>query len=183
MRVINLASTMLIFLFCSSCSGSSLTSTRNANQPGFAASPRPNISGTTERPVECSTLFLEVIKDEERARIDTGGSEPKIIRVKCGDMIMGNIKVPTDSDANGFSLLSAEKTSKGFAIAIEYGSRFHFEKKFFFDWMDNGFSLVRVESSLSDYADESSRNEPKTDVNELNPPIPLNHFSLFNYLS
>jgi hypothetical protein len=63
---------------------------------------------------------LVVITDPDRDPNKTV-TEPKVVKIVAGDETKAAIKIPTDSDAQNFSLSSAKKTQKGFEITIEYG--------------------------------------------------------------
>lgn len=125
---------------------------------------------------------LVVVTDPERAS-QNSGSTPKILNVVVGDEIRAAIKVPTDSDAMGFSLKATEKTKEGFKVTIEYGSRYYYKKQFYFICKEGGFYLHRVIVESFDKNDPESMNNWDRKEVKIKPNLPIEKFSIFDYLS
>ena len=107
---------------------------------------------------------------------------PLILNILSGEQIEGAIKIPTDSDAQGFALNSAEKTKKGFEITIEYGTRIYYRKRFNFMCKKGKFYLYEVKVESFDKFDPVSMNKPTRKRIKVRPNLPVKKFSVFDYL-
>lgn len=125
---------------------------------------------------------LVVVTDPERESQNLG-TVPRILNIVVGDEVKTAIKIPTDSDAMGFSLSSTEKTKEGFEITIEYGSRYYYQKQFNFICKEDNFYLYKVKIESFDKNDpESMDNWDKKEI-QIKPNLPIEKFSLFDYLT
>ncbi len=114
------------------------------NQPVKNANLKTTVvNNGTPATFDCENLNayrLVVVTDPDRAS-QNSGTAPGILNIVAGDEVEVAIKLPTDSDAQNFSLDSAEKTKEGFNITIEYGSRYYYKKQFYFICKEGDFYL------------------------------------------
>jgi hypothetical protein len=139
----------------------------------------------TSKPLDCDDpdgYSLVVITDPERASQNLG-TVPQILNVVSGDKIRVAIKVPTDSNAQNFSLSSTERTKEGFNITIEYGSRYYYKKQLYFICKEGDFYLHRVMVESFDKNDPKSMSNWSRKVVKIKPNLPIEKFSIFDYLS
>jgi len=131
---------------------------------------------------EPSGYSLVVVTDPDR-NAQNSGTVPRILKVVAGDETKAVIKIPTDSDANNFSLSSVEKTEEGFEITIEYGVRHYYRKQFDFICKGGEFYLHIVKVESFDEGDsESRKNWDKKEI-KVRPNLPVEKFSIFDYLT
>jgi hypothetical protein len=138
----------------------------------------------TSKPLNCNDpngYSLVVITDPERASQNLG-TVPQILNVVSGDKIRVAIKVPTDSNAQNFSLSSTEKTKEGFEITIEYGTRYYYKKQFNFVCKEGDFYLYKMKVESFDKFDSVSREKWDRKEVKVEPNLPIEKFSIFDYL-
>ena len=156
---------------------------RNTAVPSIV-SKAPDKNGDSKT-VDCDDpngFRLVVVKDPERASQNLG-TTPRILNVVAGDEIKVAIKVPTDSDAQGFSLVSTEKTKEGFEITIEYGSRIYYRKQFNFICKEGNFYLYQVKVENFDKHDPENMAKWDRKEQKIKPNLPIEKFSIFEYLA
>lgn len=124
---------------------------------------------------------LVIVEDPNR-NIEETVTVPKFLNIVVGDDVMAAIKIPTQSDANGFSLRSSKKTTEGFEIAISYGSRYYYRKQFNFICKEGSFYLYKVGVESFDKNDPGSMDKPDEKEIQIKPNLPIERFSLFDYL-
>jgi hypothetical protein len=104
----------------------------------------------------------------------------KSINIKEGDTIIKKIKLPGQSDVNGFSLNWARETKEGFEISIEYGSRIYYQKEFSFICKQNNFYLSKLKIITFD------KHNPETSGEAINkiikPELPVEKFLISDFL-
>lgn len=122
-----------------------------------------------------------IAKDPGRAS-QNSGTVPKILNVVVGDETKWAIKVPTDSDAMGFSMRPPEKTKEGFKIIIEYGSRNYYRKQLFFICKEGDFYLYKVNVESFDKNNPQSVDNWDRKEIKVEPNLPIEKFSIFDYL-
>lgn len=103
----------------------------------------------------------------------------KSVNITEGNTIRETIKLPSQSDVNGFSLNWARETKEGFEISIEYGSRYYYQKNFSFVCEQNNFYLSKVKVESFDKADPEKL---KTKDIEINPKLPIERFLITNFI-
>jgi hypothetical protein len=138
----------------------------------------------TSKPLNCNDpngYSLVVITDPERASQNLG-TVPQILNVVSGDKIRVAIKIPTDSDAQNFVLNSTEKTKEGFEITIEYGTRYYYKKQFNFVCKEGDFYLYKMKVESFDKFDPVSRKKWDRKEVKVEPNLPIEKFSIFDYL-
>lgn len=138
----------------------------------------------TSRPLNCNDpngYSLVVITDPERASQNLG-TVPQILNVVSGDKIRVALKIPTDSDAQNFVLNSTEKTKEGFEITIEYGTRYYYKKQFNFVCKEGDFYLYKMKVESFDKFDSVSRKKWDRKEVMVEPNLPIEKFSIFDYL-
>lgn len=80
--------------------------------------------------------------------IENFESNTRKIDITVNGKLKQTIELPTQSDFNGFAVNSLKADSKGFALSVEYGSRFYYNKIFHFTYKNNFFCLDKI-SALS----------------------------------
>lgn len=139
----------------------------------------------SSKPLDCDDpngYSLVVITDPERAS-QNPGTAPQILNVVSGDKVRVTIKIPTDSDAQNFVLNSTEKTKEGFKITFKYGTRYYYEKQLNFICKDGNFYLYKVKVVSFDKFDSVSRKKWDRKEIKVEPNLPIEKFSIFDYLS
>jgi hypothetical protein len=164
---------------------------QNSNAPDENRSPDAENLKTTvvenedSKPLDCSdpnAYSLVVVADPERES-QNPGTAPRVLNIVAGDEIRTAIKVPTDSDAQNFSLSSTEKTKEGFEITIEYGTRYYYKKQFDFICKEGDLYLYKVKVESFDKFDPKSRAKWDRKEIEIRPDRPVGKFSIFDYLT
>ncbi|GEM_PF-1514080 len=149
--------------------------------------PNKNVPTNNEnsKTLDCTNpngYSLVVVEDPSR-NIEETVTTPKLLNIVVGDEVMTTVKIPTVSDANGFSLTWAKKTKEGFEISVEYGSRYHYQKQFNFICKEGNFYLYAVKVESFDKNDPESMDKPDEKEVQINPNLPIEKFSLFDYLT
>jgi hypothetical protein len=124
---------------------------------------------------------LAVVPDPSR-KAQNSGTTPRILNIVSGGEIKAAIKIPTDSDAQGFALESTERTKAGFEITIEYGTRIYYRKRFNFTCKNGDFYLYQVKVESFDKFDPVSMNKWTRKEIKVRPNLPVEKFSIFDYL-
>jgi hypothetical protein len=134
-------------------------------------SPEPTAADPTRR-VDCSGPIgysvSEVVKGEAR-----------YVDIKQGDRILGSIRIFIDSERNGFALDDVKKTTTGFEIAVEYGSRYFYHKRFIFICKQQKFYLSKVMVDSFDKVNPQRWWKKETRVR---PILPLEKFILDDFM-
>lgn len=145
-----------------------------ANNPSSGQSKVDGPSGADNRlkTLDCGNP-QEYSVDEVR---DSGANYVKIVRDTA---VLHSIKLPTAADRNGFGFNWAKKTKEGFEIAIEYGSRFYYEKRFSFVCRKHRFFLNKIRVSSFDKNNPRNSNEKLIRVQ---PALPLDRFSITDFM-
>jgi hypothetical protein len=101
------------------------------------------------------------------------------VNILRGDTVLCSIKLPNGVERNGFGFDWAKKTKEGFEIAIEYGSRIFYSKRFIFTCRHHRFYLskIRVESFDRHNPEKWSRK-----VVRVQPNLPLEKFSITDFM-
>lgn len=184
----------LVFLFLFIVSGCSANSSSKmagiSNENTAVHNQNSNVSNIMSANNEISKSFdcknpngfsLNVAEDSTRNIMNTI-TVPKILNIVVGEKILNTIKIPTQSDANGFSLRSTEKTKKGFEITIEYGSRIYYQKQFNLICKEGNFYLYKVKVESFDKHDPESMSNWDEKESKIYPLLPVEKFSIFDYL-
>lgn len=143
------------------------------------------VKNANSKTLDCNNpdgYSLVVVEDPSR-NIEEAVTTPKLLNIVVGDEVMTAIKIPTQSDANGFALNWAKKTKEGFEISVEYGSRYYFEKQFNFICKEDSFYLYKVKIESFDKNDPESMDKPDEKEIQIKPNLPIEKFSLFDYLT
>ena len=101
------------------------------------------------------------------------------VNILRGDTVLHSIKLPNGVERNGFGFDWAKKTKEGFEIAIEYGSRIFYGKRFIFTCRRHRFYLskIRVESF-----DRYNPEKWSSKVVRVQPNLPLEKFSITDFM-
>lgn len=108
------------------------------------------------------------------------------VSIMQGEKVLKTIKLPGESEVNGFSLGWAKKTKAGFEIAIDYGTRIYYHKRFVFICKQRRFYLSRVIVESFDKLEPVKTKSGwefriKTKVIKVSPNLPLEKFIIDNY--
>ncbi len=124
--------------------------------------------------VNCSgkSFELETVYDELR--------DAKNIKLTKNKKVEKIIKLPNQSEFNGFALNWVKKTQKGFEISLDYGSRFYYAKRFNFVCRKGKFFLneIKVESF-----DKHNPEKWDSKTVKINPNMPLEKFLIKDYIN
>lgn len=162
------------------------SNTPDKNTPVNQESPKTAVvKNGNSKTLDCNdpnSYSLVVIEDTSR-NIEETITVPKILNVVVGGDIKTSVKIPTQSDANGFSLSSTEKTKEGFEITIEYGSRYYYQKQFNFVCKEGNFYLYKVKVESFDKFNPESSDKPDEKEIQIKPNLPIEKFSILDYLT
>jgi len=133
---------------------------------------RPKIDDDRSKTLDC---------DDPKGYDVEEGTEPGTNSVKIvrAGTVLRTIKLLTDMESNGFGFNWVKKTKEGFEIAIEYGSRIYYGKRFIFICRHHEFYLskIRVESFDRQNPEKWSRK-----VIKVQPNLPLEKFSVTDFM-
>ena len=118
----------------------------------------------------CKDFQVETSRERDR----------NLINIITSNGNISSITLPTGGEKNGFALNFAKKTRDGFLFSIEYGSRFYYEKEFYFVCKKSAFYLTSVMVRSHDQADpESSSKESKVNIS---PKVALDKFNIDDFM-
>lgn len=168
----------LFFIFAFACNR--VNSTENAisvsnerQKAANDASPTPAATKNSQS-TECSdaeSYCLEVVEDTTR--------EAKNVNIIFGGKIKWIVKLPSPLDQNGYALNRANKTSDGFEISIEYGSRNYFNKSFVFLKKDETFYLTEIK--VDSFDKQNPEKATKRTV-KITPAVSIEKFDIEEYM-
>lgn len=167
---------------CSTDSSPITTESRNEKPPASANSQstpvqeshldRPSIDNQSTKALNCDDPKGYSVKEE---------AEPGIhaVNIVSDATVVHAIKLPTDAEVNGFGFDGVKKTKAGFEIAIQYGTRIFYAKRFIFICKHNRFYLskITVESFDRQNPEKWSRK-----VITVRPNVPLEKFSITDFI-
>lgn len=133
---------------------------------------RPNIDDQGSKILDCDDPNGYSVEEGT----DPGTNSVKIVR---GGTVLHTIKLPTGVELNGFGFNWAKKTKEGFEIAIEYGSRIYYGKRFIFICKHHKFYLSKIS------VDSFDRRNPEKwskKVIRVQPNLPLEKFSITDFM-
>jgi len=110
---------------------------------------------------------------------ETVKGDAHYVDIKQGDIILGSIRIFTDSERNGFAFDEAKTTKTGFEISVEYGSVIFYYKRFVFICKQHRFYLTRV------LVDSFNKHNPKYWWKKsvtVKPALPLEKFHLDDFM-
>ena len=93
--------------------------------------------------------------------------------------VLHTIKLLTDVERNGFGFDGVKKTKEGFELAIEYGSRIFYGKRFIFICRQHKFYLSKIR------VDSFDRHNPekwKRKVVRVKPNLPVEKFFVTDFM-
>ncbi|MFV0387340.1 MAG: hypothetical protein ACK5NT_01185 [Pyrinomonadaceae bacterium] len=142
----------------------------SSTSPETNASPSETAS-VTPSDTKSDSVSVKIEHNEERNADD--------ILVFVGSEEVGKIETPSFEDVNDFAVDEAKPNEKGFEFTVEYGSRYKYEKTFFFEKNGQVFSLSSIDVKSFDGAnpDKSSQKTVKID-----PQVSLDKFEISEYL-
>jgi len=176
---------LFIAVGCSATNSAKMTSFQNKSAADHKQNSNVPTNNENSKTLDCADpngYSLVVVEDANR-NIEETVTTPKLLNIVVGDKVMATVKIPTVSDANGFSLNWAKKTKEGFEISVEYGSRNHYQKQFNFICKKGNFYLYAVKVESFDKNDPKSMDEPDVKEIQITPNLPIEKFSLFDYLT
>lgn len=147
-------------------------SATNSSAVGESHVERPGIDNKSSKTLNCD--------DPKGYSVEEGiepGTHP--VNIVRDGRVLHTIKLPTGLDVNGFGFDGAKKTKEGFEIAIEYGSRIYYGKRFIFICRRHQFYLskIRVDSFDRHNPEKWSRK-----VIRVQPNLPLEKFSITDFM-
>ena len=128
--------------------------------------------GNPTRRVDCSGPKGYSVSEVEKG-------EARYVDIKQGENILGSIRVFTGSERNGFALDEAKKTTTGFEIAVEYGPRYYYHKRFIFICKQQKFYLSKVMVDSFDKQDPAHWGKKEI---KIRPILPLEDFFLDDFM-
>lgn len=96
---------------------------------------------------------------------------------------ISTILIPSEqacSDISGLALNGIREDKKGFQVSIEYGSRFFYNKIFYFIYYNNSFYLYQIKTKSFDKANPDIW---KTKIKAINPRIKVSTLNLEKFLT
>jgi hypothetical protein len=160
-------------------SAENMTDNKNDRGAGKAEAPL-SISKTTNRMASHSDTTLDKNICNELDFKLLREHDANLIYVTRSETTVETIKLPTGLVVNGFSVNFVKKTKNGFQFSVEYGSRYYYEKTFYFNCRDGKFFLTQLRVQSHDQA-----NPEKTSKNSLvkiRPAVKLERFDISNYM-
>lgn len=101
------------------------------------------------------------------------------VRISRDRAVLHVIKLPTVDEVNGFGFDWAKKTKEGFEIAVEYGSRIYYGKRFIFICRNDKFYLSKIRV---DSFDKHNPEKWSKKVIKVKPNLPLEKFSITDFM-
>jgi hypothetical protein len=102
--------------------------------------------------------------------------------IKKNSKTIAEILIPQEgecSDLSNLALNGIMEDKKGFQLSIEYGSRFFYNKIFYFKYHNDSFYLYQIQTKSFDKANPEKW---KTKNKVINPKIKITNFNLEQYL-
>lgn len=122
---------------------------------------------------------LIVVKNPNRKH--QGDITPEDVNIVVGDEVVAKIELP-NAEVNNFVINSAEKTEEGFEIKAEWGLKYHYDLQYNFRCKEDNFYLYKVIIENFDWSDPVSRDKPSKKEIQIKPNLPLEKFSILDYL-
>ena len=153
----------------------------NSQQIGEVHNGKPNaVTDEASKSVDCA--------DPKGYSVEEGikpGTHP--VNIVREGRVLHTIELPTEMDVNGFGFGGVKKTKAGFEIAIEYGTRIFYHKRFIFICLQGKFYLSKV------IVESFDKHEPvktkagwefqiKTRVIKVKPNMPLEKFFITDFM-
>jgi len=165
----------LCLFFFSSCSSPADTGRVNTTELSPEILNQNQLKPTTTLAAECddSTSYeVNVVEDEIR--------QARNVVLLVDGKPQNVVQLPNQTEVNGYALNWAKKTKEGIEISVEYGSRYYFDKRFFFECKKGEFHLtkIKVESFDKHKPDVWTNDEIK-----IKPSIPLADFKITLFLT
>lgn len=109
------------------------------------------------------------------------GTEPetKSVKIVRDGTVLHTIRLPTGVERNGFAFDWVKKTNEGFEIAVEYGSRNYYAKKFIFVCRQHKFYLTKIRV---DSFDKHNPEKWTSKVIRVRPNLPVEKFSIDDFM-
>jgi hypothetical protein len=148
-------------------------SSGNSQQIRAVHTGKPNaVTDKASRPVDCA--------DPKGYSVEEGtepGTHP--VNIVREGRVLHTLKLPTGVDVNGFGFDWVKKTKEGFEIAIEYGTRIYYAKRFIFICRQHKFYLskIRVDSFDKHNPEKWSRK-----IIRVQPNLPLEKFFVTDFM-
>ena len=165
-------------------------STNSSSSTPKSEDPRPRISANNSPTLPQSSVDRTSVEDQGSKTLDCDspagysveeGTDPGTNSVKIvrNGTTLHTIKLPTDIERNGFALDGVKKTKDGFEIAIEYGSRIFYGKRFIFICREHKFQLSKIEVDSFDRGNPEKWSKRTIKVE---PNLPLEKFSIDDFM-
>ena len=174
---------LMLSLFVGCSTRRSPITTKSSNERSVSSA--NNSSAAVESDVDKRSVDDEGSKtwdcDDPKGYSVEEGTEPGThpVNIVRDGQVLQTIKLPTGVDVNGFAFDGAKKTKEGFEIAIEYGSRIFYHKRFIFICRNHKFYLSRIG------VDSFDRHNPEKwskKVLTVRPNLLLEKFSVTDFM-
>jgi hypothetical protein len=127
-----------------------------------------------------SILYIENGEDKWNViEVFNSSNKTHAILIANGTRVKHKILLPTQIEVSGFSLNGIKKTDNGFRISIEYGSRYYYEKEFYFENIKQEFYLSKITITSMDKFTPSDM-VVKSKI--IHPKQPISKFELKMYV-
>ena len=148
-------------------------SSGNSQEIGAVHNGKPNaVTDKPSKPVDCA--------DPKGYSVEEGtkpGTHP--VNIVRDGRVLHTIELPTGVDVNGFGFNWAKKSKEGFEIAIEYGSRIYYGKRFNFICRHHKFYLSKIRVDSFDRHNPEKWNRK---VIRVQPNLPLEKFFITDFM-
>jgi hypothetical protein len=169
------------------CSGSSAPENKNSASNNSAATNNLQVKETPpEKTADSNTANISVnnapsVKEDFAVKVvETEDGKSQNVQIIVDDKPKWIIKMPDFEEVNNFAVDAAKKNDKGFEIEVEYGSRYKYDKTFFFIKKDDNFYLSEIRVKSFDGADPEKWSEKAIKIDK---QISLDKFEIRKYLS
>ncbi|PWG78088.1 hypothetical protein [Pararcticibacter amylolyticus] len=137
-------------------------------------------NGVAKNAVPIDTLHQVVIGSGYKViDVKNESTNKREIGVWRFDKDVCHLALPSQDDYMGFSVNWIKKTSAGFQLSIEYGSRIYYRKDFNFYYINDHFYLTGVRTERFD---KSKDEKGKTQFKSFKPPIPIENVIITDYM-
>ena len=144
---------------------------KNVNTNSSNTSANSNISGNNDRQ-DKEDFGVKIVDDK------SGTSQN--VHITVNDKPKWIIKMPSFEDINNFAVDNAKKNDKGFEFQVEYGSRYKYDKTFFFTKKGDNFYLTEIKVRSFDGANPEKWSEKTIKIDK---QVSLDKFDINKYLS
>ena len=145
----------------------------NSQQIGAVHNGRPNRPvDKASKPVDCADPNGYSVEEATEPGTDS-------VNIVRDGRVLHTIKLLTDVERNGFGFDGVKKTKEGFELAIEYGSRNFYGKRFIFICRQHKFYLSQIRVNSFDRHNPEKWNRK---VVRVKPNLPVEKFFVTDFM-